>query len=121
MGHTFCRRLACLLVFSAATAGPAFAQLQGARIVGSIYDPQRAGIPGATVTVTNVATNLARTVVTDLEGSYVVTPLDPGTYKVTAAICGFQTTVREGVELTVGQAARVELVLAISACRRRCW
>jgi hypothetical protein len=114
VGHTCCRRLACLLVFSAATAGPAFAQLQGARIVGTIYDPQRAGIPGATVTVTNVATNLARIVVTDHDGSYVVTPLDPGTYKVTAAISGFQTTVREGVELTVGQAARVELVLALS-------
>ena len=27
------------------------------RIVGTILDPQRAGIPGATVTVTNVATN----------------------------------------------------------------
>jgi hypothetical protein len=34
---------------------------------------------------------------------------------VTARVTGFQTTVRENVELTVGQAARVELVLAISA------
>jgi hypothetical protein len=78
----------------------ALAQLQGARIVGTIYDPQHAGIPGATVTVSNVATNVARTVATDAEGNDVVTPLDPGTYKVTAVISGFQTTVREGVELT---------------------
>jgi hypothetical protein len=108
-------RLASLFAFCLASAGPAFAQLQGARIVGTIFDPQRAGIPGATVTVTNMATNVARTVVTDHEGSYVVTPLDPGVYKVTAAVSGFQTTVRESVELTVGQAARVELVLALSA------
>ena len=43
--------------------------------------------------MTHLATNLARIVVTDQDGSYVVTPLDPGTYKVTAAISGFQTTV----------------------------
>ena len=107
-------RLVCAIVIWLAGVAPAHAQLQGARIVGTIQDPQHAGIPGATVTVTNVATNVAKTVTTDLEGGYVVTPLDPGTYKVTAAISGFQTTVREGIELTVGQAARVELTLALS-------
>jgi carboxypeptidase family protein len=106
--------LTCLIAFWLASANPALAQLQGARIVGSIYDQQHAGIPGATVTVTHIATNVARTVVTDGEGSYVVTPLDPGIYRVTAAISGFQTTTREGVELAVGQSARVELVLALS-------
>jgi len=59
--------------------------------------------------------NVARIAATDREGHYVVTPLDPGVYPVTARVTGFQTTVRENVELTVGQAARVELVLAISA------
>ena len=54
------------------------------RIVGTVFDPQRAGIPGATVTVTNVATNIARTAVTDSQGNYVITPLDPGTYNVSA-------------------------------------
>ena len=87
----------------------------GARIVGTIYDPQHAGIPGATVAVTNIATNVARSVTSDVAGNYVVTPLDPGTYNVTASIAGkSRTTVREGVELTVGQAARVELTLALS-------
>jgi hypothetical protein len=107
-------RFASILTVVFVGVAPALAQLQGARIVGTIHDPQNAGIPGATVTVTNTATNVARTVTTDLEGNFVVTPLDPGTYKVTAAISGFQTTVREGVELTVGQAARVELTLALS-------
>ena len=108
-------RTACLIALSLAIASPVLAQLQGARIVGTIFDAQHAGIPGATVTVTNVATNVARTASTDREGNYVVTPLDPGIYKVTAAVSGFQTTVREGVELTVGQVARVELTLAISS------
>jgi len=106
--------LGCVFAISLAGAAPAHAQLQGARIVGTIQDPQHAGVPGATVTVTNVATNVAKTVTTDAEGNYVVTPLDPGSYKVSAALSGFQTTVREGVELTVGQAARVELTLGLS-------
>jgi hypothetical protein len=92
-------------------AAPAFAQLQAGRIVGTVLDTQKAGIPGATITVTNVATNINRTAVTDAEGNYVVTPLDPGTYNVTAEMSGFQTTRREGLVLTVGQAARVELTL----------
>ena len=115
MSRRLVARLACLIVVSLALASPVLAQLQGARIVGTIYDPQRAGIPNVTVTVTNVATNVVRTAATDREGNYAVTPLDPGVYRVTAAVTGFQTTVRENVELTVGQAARVELVLAISS------
>ena len=91
------------------------AQLQSGRIVGTIFDPQKAGIPGATVTVTNVATNIARTAVSDAEGNYVITPLDPGTYNVTAEMSGFQTTRREGLVLTVGQSARVELTLSLGS------
>ena len=49
-----------------------------------------------------------------------VTPLDPGVYKVTAASADFRPR-SEGIELTVGQAARVELTLAISACRPKSW
>src|SRR5206468_2904852 len=79
-----------------------------------VYDPQHAGIPGATVTVANLATNVARTVTTTAEGQYVVTPLDPGTYRVSAEIQGFQPAVRDGVELSVGQSVRVELALALS-------
>jgi hypothetical protein len=105
----------CLIACWLASASPTLAQLQGARIVGTIYDPQHGGIPGATVTVTNIATNVERTLVTDPQGGYVVTPLDPGAYRVTAQMPGFQTTVRDGVELTVGQSARVELVLALSS------
>src|SRR5918995_681315 len=108
-------RVAVLAVLCALGSATVFAQLQSGRIVGTIFDPQRSGIPGATVTVTNVATNLARTAVTDSEGNYVVTPLDPGTYNVSAEVPGFQKTVRNGLELTVGQSSRVELELNLGA------
>src|SRR5437773_3700164 len=109
------RRVILLAVLFTAGGTTLLAQLQTGRVVGTVFDEQHAGIPGATITVINLATNIARSVATDAEGHYVVTPLDPGTYRVSGALSGFQTTVRDRVELAVGQSARVELVLAISA------
>ena len=105
-----------LIVACCSLAGPTLAaQLQTGRILGTIVDEQHAGVPGAPVTVTNLATNISRTVTSDGEGNYVVTPLEPGLYRISASLPGFQTTVRDRVELTVGQSARVELVLSLGA------
>jgi hypothetical protein len=103
-----------MVAFCSLAGATLSAQLQTGRILGTIFDQQHGGLPGATVTVTNVATNIARTVTSDAEGNYVVTPLEPGLYRISASLSGFQTTVRDRVELTVGQAARVELTLALS-------
>ena len=105
---------ACLL-----TGVTAIAQLQAGRIVGQIFDPKHAAVAGATITVTNSATNLSETVKTDGSGNYDVTPLDPGTYSVSASAQGFETTVQSGIELTVGQAAEVDLTLRIGAANTR--
>ena len=111
------RWLGCvgLVAFSLLTSAPLSAQLQTGRLLGTVLDEQHASVPGATVTVTNLATNIARTVTTDGEGNYVVTPLEPGVYRISASLPGFQTTVRDRVELTVGQSARVELTLVLGA------
>src|SRR5262249_123978 len=93
----------------------ALAQLQSGRIVGNVYDPQHLAIPGASVMVTNMATNITKTVTSDSGGNYVVTPLDPGLYSVSAAASGFQISVRNGIELTVGQSARVDLTVSLQA------
>ncbi len=96
-------------------SGAALAQVQAGRIVGTVYDPQRAAVPNASVTVTDIATNISKRVSTNATGDYVVTPLNPGSYKITAAASGFQTTVQTGIELVVGQAIRVDLELRLGA------
>src|SRR4051794_7913219 len=83
---------------------PAFGQLQAGRIVGTVYDPQHATVPSAVVSVIDLATNLSKRVTASSTGDYVVTPLDPGTYRISATATGFQTTVQDGIELVVGQA-----------------
>ncbi len=113
-------RFACFfIVVCLLAAMPAFAQLQAGRIVGQVFDPQHASVAGATITVTDVATNISDTVKTDASGNYVVTPLDPGTYSVSASAQGFQTEVRSGIEITVGQAAEVDLNLHIGAANTK--
>ncbi len=105
--------LASFLFLTSATA--ALAQLQAGRIVGQVFDPQHAAVPGASVTVTNTATNFSMIVKTDASGNYVVTPLNPGDYSVSAIASGFQNVVRKGIDLTVGQAAEVDFSLPLGA------
>ena len=107
--------VALLVAFCSLASAPLSAQLQTGRLLGTVLDEQHAAVPGATVTVTNLATNISRRVTSDGEGNYVVTPLEPGIYRISASLPGFQTTVRDRVELTVGQSARVELTLALGA------
>src|SRR5206468_310504 len=70
-------------------------------------------LPGATVTVTNVETGIARTAVSGTKGEYRVPALAVGTYEVRAELAGFQMAVRNGITLSVGQEAVVELALQV--------
>lgn len=93
----------------------ALSQVQAGRIVGTIFDTQHASIPGAAVKVTNNATNVTRTVTTDSSGHYVLTPVEPGIYTVSATRVGFQTSIQSNVQVTVGEAVSVDLTLSVGA------
>ena len=92
-------------VFAASTLAAAslFAQIQTGRITGTVYDPNKAVVPNATVTVTNRETKISQKVNTSGTGGYVVPALNPGTYDVSATAAGFRTAVQPGVEMLVGK------------------
>lgn len=102
-----------LLLAGVALILPARAQVQTGRIVGTVYDPTKAVVPNATVIVTESSTNQAVTVATNEHGNYVVTPLNPGIYRVTVASPGFTTTAINTVEVQVGQSARVDVEMKV--------
>jgi hypothetical protein len=104
-----------LLALALGAPDLAAAQLNTGRIVGTVSDPSKAAVPHATVVVTDTATSLAVTVVTNERGDYVVTPLNPGAYQVTVTMDGFQTVVVSKVEVQVGQSTRTDIELAIGA------
>ncbi len=74
---------------------------QNASISGLVTDPQGGAIPGATVTVTNKATNASRTVTSSSDGSYQVPQVIPGTYRIKAESKGFASIVNEEVQVLV--------------------
>ena len=75
------------------------AQMTRGSIAGTARDSSGAVVPGATVTVTNVATNAAQVVVTDAEGFYRVPALEPGRYTVTTELASFRTVEQRGVDV----------------------
>lgn len=103
-------RFATVLVLSAASLA---AQVQTGRITGTVFDPARAVVPGATITVTNSATAVAQRVSSGATGNYVVPSLNPGIYQVQVAANGFRTVVRSNVEMQVGKDLLLDVELAI--------
>jgi len=89
-------------------------QTTTADLLGTVRDQTEAVIPGATVTVVSTETGLERSTPTNGAGSYRILLLPPGTYEVRAKMPGFVTKVVQGVRLTVGQYAQLNIQLEIS-------
>src|SRR5215813_6806099 len=84
---------------------PALAQARSssADMTGTVSDPSKSPIRGASVTATNIATGLARNGPTDANGVYRIPLLPPGEYELKIEINGFDTQIKKGIMLTVGQ------------------
>jgi len=96
--------------------GPfAAAQTTTAEISGAFTDETGAVLPGVQVTVMNVETGVQRAVMTDASGRFLVPQLAPGSYQITATMAGFETLIRRGITLTVGQTASVNLSMKVGA------
>ena len=92
---------------------PRAAEAQSA-ISGRVTDNTGAVLAGVTVEATSpVIIGGAKVVVTDGQGRYSVIDLRPGTYRVTFALAGFTTAVREGMVLTAGFTAPVDVQLNV--------
>lgn len=112
MKHT---RTLFLLLISALLSIPFLvAYAAGGRIEGKITDPKGAAIPGATVIVTNEATNQEVTAITDAQGRYKVEGLIAGSYSVRATGKGFNDGRRDNVKVDDDAVAAVDIRLEIA-------
>ena len=116
--RTLMKKILCLgLLLALLPASGLFAQAQATTgvIEGTVSDESGAVLPGVTVTLTNTATNFQQVLITDARGRFrgVLLPLGP--YRVSAALEGFSTLVRDGLQVTVGAVINLRLTLAISA------
>ena len=76
-----------------------FGQSINASVGGTVADPSKALIPGVTITATNTGTGIVNTTVTNESGAYNFPALQPGTYKLSAELPGFQTQTFTDVQL----------------------
>ncbi len=89
-----------------------FAQANNqAGVRGTITDPSSAVVPGAKVTITDVGTAIAQSVVTDAHGSYAFTALNPSNYKLLVEAQGFGSIEKTGISLTVNQQTTLNVEL----------
>src|SRR6185295_8530536 len=78
------------------------AQTHLASLRGTVYDPNRAAVTGATVTVTSIATGDVRTTTTDGNGQYAIASLRAREYEVKVEAQAFRAHT-EKIELFVNQ------------------
>jgi len=107
------KSLVLLAVSFGAVLGGASAQTVGASLQGTVTDPSGAVVPNASVQTTNLGMAAVRTLVTDASGRWRDPVLLPGAYEVRVSAPGFQTTVRKGIQLEVGQDVVVDLRLEV--------
>ncbi len=111
-------RVRCLvsaLALFLASAVPSFAQSQAvnATVEGTIVDESAAALPGVTVTLVNLDTGDTRVVVTNGRGVYRAPLLSLGRYRVTAELQGFKKFEQQGLTLSAGQTAVINMVLSV--------
>jgi len=90
---------------------PAGAQDIRGGINGRVTDSSGGLLPGVTVTVTNVETNVPAVTTTDSKGFYQATRLNSGNYSIEARLEGFKPVLRKGVTVRVGDALKIDLTL----------
>jgi hypothetical protein len=107
------------IFFALAGAAAAQTQITSGTIQGTVTDPSGAVVPGASVEVKNLQTNLTRNYTTDADGRFVGLLLPPGRYTVTVTRDGFAALVQENLSLSVGQVHNLTLALKVAGAETR--
>ncbi|MBI4473039.1 MAG: TonB-dependent receptor [Acidobacteria bacterium] len=91
----------------------AYAQTANATLGGTVSDATGALIPGVIVTATNAETGIVNTTLTNEAGVYQFASLQPGTYRVTAELTGFQTQIAKALKLNFSEQARFNFTMQV--------
>lgn len=102
------RRLVAILSLSAVTL---LAQTNRGSITGTITDPTKAVVAGATITITNTGTNETRRVTSSVNGTYSAVDLEPVVYNVQVEFQGFKKAVVENVKVDTASVSTVNVTL----------
>ena len=88
-------------------------QGQSSAVQGRVADESGAALPGVVVLVTHQGSGTFRQAVSNPDGSYFVTGILPGPYRITAEMTGFKKYERPDVVLIVGNTATLDITLGL--------
>ncbi len=109
-----CAVAAVLIVVCAKSPNLLAQSTTAGAIGGVIVDQSRATVPGASVTIRNVATNSAAEGVSDGSGRFLVINLAPGVYAVDVSLTGFAPYKRDNVIVEVGRTTNLDVSLGLA-------
>ena len=105
-----------ILAFTLFRSNSALAQgTDSGTVVGKVADPSGALVPGATITLTNLATKEKLTTTTNKDGAYVLPNVPPATYLITATKPGFATDQIDAQPISVGTQTTANFAMAVGA------
>src|SRR5262245_40303589 len=104
--------LACVAMYSTSLT---YAQERFGKLTGTVTDQQNSAVPGVTVTVTNTDTGAARVFVTDANGRYNATDLQPGKYSIAFELSGFSRVERPDILVVLGRSFQLDAQMRVGA------
>ncbi len=111
MKRTSLTRLVIAFYLMCALIGTAAAQTVTGSLVGHVEDVNGGAIPGARVVITDVDRGTSRDTVTNEEGNFSISSVDPGIYRVEIEQANFKKSIRERVEVAINTTVRADVQL----------
>ncbi len=111
LGRGATAALWAILSIALVSSGTMWGQAVNATLLGTVTDSTGAVVPDAKVTVTEMKTDVGRTVTTNQSGNYELPDLPPGQYKVMVEQTGFKTETRANIDVVVNTTVRVNMTL----------
>ena len=108
-------KIASLTLFTILALSVVRAQVETGTIVGVVQDGTGAVVPNAAVTLTHVATGVARQTHADAQGEFNAQFLPLGTYAITVTATGYQSKTLTGITLQVDQTANLTISLTVGS------
>lgn len=106
--------LSCaIIIIALAASASVFGQVGRASLTGIVRDQTGSVVPNVSITAVNIATGVSYQTTTNDEGAYTLGALPAGEYRIAFRVTGFKETVRDGVNLTAGQIARIDPAIEV--------
>src|SRR5262249_12150940 len=101
------------LICSLLLIGSAFAQTGSSTVNGTVEDPQKQAISGATVALKNEGKNFNRVTTTAADGSFLFNIVPPGAYKLEVEAPGFKKAIQTDVQALVDNRVTLSVTLEV--------